>query len=94
MIEDLRHSFFTSLPFSAEADGILAGFGLFLVSLLILRHQMRSWKALFLPALLGVVLAAVDIGLGQPLIEPLKTFTLVCFLPALTILMCRLNLVR
>ena len=94
MIEELHHSFFTYLPFSAEADCILAGFGLFLASLLILRHQMRAWKALFLPALFGIVLAAVDIGLGKPLIEPLKVFALVCFLPAITILVCRLSLVR
>lgn len=94
MIEELRQSFFMSIPFSTEADCMLAGFGLFLASLLILRHEMRAWKALFLPALLGVILAAIDVGLGKPLIEPLKIFALACFLPAVTILVRRLGWVR
>lgn len=94
MPENIRQQLFSTMPFSAEADCVLLGFGLFLLSLLVLRHQMREWSSLFLPSLLAVILAAIDIGLGKPLIEPLKGIVLTCLLPSITIVVCRLRWVR
>ncbi|NKD76304.1 hypothetical protein HEQ60_00745 [Haematospirillum sp. H1815] len=92
--ETIRQYLFSTLPFSSEADCIMLGFALFLLSLLVLRHETKSWNALFLPGLLAVTLAAIDIALGKPLIEPIRILFLTCLLPFVLIAVFRLRWVR